>query len=93
MDTKLFGRRLLELRLRQGFATQAALARRVQELDPGSGITQGSISGWESGDNEPRASSIAVLARALGVGVQELFAPPESARLPRPRRGRPPKAG
>lgn len=59
------------------------LARQIQGLRLERGLTQAQLAGavgasvrslqqWEAGDQEPRASQLAALADALGVGVGEL---------------------
>jgi transcriptional regulator with XRE-family HTH domain len=68
-----FGHRLAELREARGFTSQAAFARHLKTIPPASRITQGMVSVWEAGESEPKASTVAALAQALGVQPGELF--------------------
>ena len=59
-----FGRELKRLRRERGL--------KLGELATRSGLSAGSLSGYEHGRNRPRAASLAALARALGVSEQRL---------------------
>ena len=59
------GRLLSAARLAAGIAQQADLAVRL-------GVTQQSVSRWESGTSRPRQGELAKIAAALGVGLNDL---------------------
>jgi transcriptional regulator with XRE-family HTH domain len=60
------GDELKRLRVAQGIATQADLARVL-------GFTQQTVSRWEAGASRPRSEQIPALAKALHADPQKLF--------------------
>jgi DNA-binding XRE family transcriptional regulator len=81
MDRQTLGRRLREMREAAGL-TQQQLADR-------SGVPQANIARYEQGVREPLATVIPLLAAALKVSANDLFADPKPSK-PQPR-GRPRK--
>lgn len=67
-----FGATLQELRLKSGLS-QADLANKA-------GMSVRTIQGWEQGRRRPRADALLVLAKALGVTMEELLAPPAKSK-------------
>lgn len=67
MDCIKFGRRLAELRRRAGL-TQQALGEKL-------GVTNKTVSRWETGAYLPDAEMLCLLSRALGVSTDLLLAP------------------
>lgn len=65
LTQKFSGRRLAERRLAAGMS-QSELARKAQ-------MREQQINRWERGKNVPSADAVAVLARALDVGLDDLF--------------------
>ena len=63
---KRLGRRISELREARGLGTHKALADLV-------GVSQSSVSQWESGDTSPKGARRELLAKALGVSEADLF--------------------
>jgi len=63
---KKFGRRLRELRLRKGITSQMDLANKA-------GLDRTYIGGVERGERNVGIKNVEKLAKAIGVGMEELF--------------------
>ena len=57
--------KIKELRIAAGL-TQAQLAECI-------GVTQSQVAAWERGANYPNAQKLPVLAKALGVSINDLY--------------------
>jgi transcriptional regulator with XRE-family HTH domain len=75
------GQRLKEERLRKGWS-QRDLARET-------GVNADTISGIETGQHEPRPSTLRRLTEGLGIEVRDLFAEPALPKAEAPLPGRP----
>lgn len=63
---KRFGRRVRDLRLRKGITSQMSLALKA-------GLDRTYIGGVERGERNVGLKNIEKIAKAIGVGVEELF--------------------
>jgi transcriptional regulator with XRE-family HTH domain len=63
---KKFGKRVVELRLQKGIASQMALANKT-------GLDRTYIGGVERGERNVGLKNIEKIAKALGVSLDELF--------------------
>ena len=61
----MIGENIKRLRKKARYS-QEQIARKL-------GLTQGSVSSWETGRNNPEASQLAELAKILGVSVEDFF--------------------
>jgi transcriptional regulator with XRE-family HTH domain len=82
MDKEAFGLRLRELRSAKGISQKA--------LAEAAGVEQSQVSRWEKGESAPLVTSVAAIAKALGVTPGELFRTVRR-RPPEPHPGRPRK--